>query len=155
MTECIKVFGLLLLLTFTTGSALAAKTSSSQLTSMNHAEIYDSVSALEWKYRLILINTKKTHDIESIFTKYKDAIDERNIAWFVFDGKKLISNITRTTSTELSKEIKAILAHHQKDHLVLIGYDGETKSANNGLDITGIFEQIDSMPIRQNEMNNK
>jgi hypothetical protein len=150
-----QAFFFLLPLAVMAGSVSASDTKSSQFEAEKQAQNYESLSELEWKYRVILVKSNDPRVIETTFMKFKQAIDDRKIAWFLLDGEKLHSNLTKSISSNLSREIKDALAYYRNDDMVLIGYDGEIKSSDNILNIAGIFEQIDRMPIRQYEMTNK
>ena len=111
-----------------------------------------SLNQLEWERRLILVKTENAEKIKPIFLKHKDAIDERNISWFIISKDKLHSNHSQIADDKLVIEVQSILNYFQDDTFVLIGYDGEIKSTDNGLNIARVFEQIDAMPMRQLEM---
>ncbi|NNJ92087.1 MAG: DUF4174 domain-containing protein [Gammaproteobacteria bacterium] len=155
MSLLFQAFFFLLPLVVMAGSVSASDTKLSQFETEIQARNYESLSELEWKYRVILVKSNDPQAIETTFTKFKQAIDDRQIAWFLLHGEKLHSNLIETISSNLSSEIKDALAYYRNDDMVLIGYDGEIKSSDTILNIAGIFEQIDRMPIRQYEMTNK
>lgn len=127
------------------------KTSTETLLSQHNRQ-YHSLTDLEWNYRLILAKSDNTQDIVALFKKYAEAIDDRKIAWFVFNGNELHSNIIATISSSLRRELMNYLSRYSNNDMVLIGYDGEAKSVDNVFNIVNFFEEIDRMPIRQYEM---
>ena len=119
-----------------------------------HGNKIISLDQLAWKNRLILAKVNNFQKHESIFKQYEDAVQERNIAWFILHDNNLHSNLRLNASTVLISQISRILQDDQSETFLLIGYDGEIKARYNGLEISRIFELIDSMPMRQYEMAN-
>ena len=138
----------------TTGPVLAVDNNSSEISTGDQVQNYQSLADLEWRYRLILARSSDIDDVLEMFEKYTEAIDDRKIAWFVQTGDRLHSNISKTLSSALTAEIKRYLENYQDNDMVLIGYDGEAKAVDNLLGIVNFFEEIDRMPIRQYEMAN-
>jgi len=155
MTKLLVIFLLLVSLTIMADSVSVIDSKPAEFEGVKQVDSYESLAELQWKYRVILVKSNDAPDIATTFTKLKEAIDDRKIAWFVIHDEKLHSNIASAVSSKLSTQIKDYLAQYQYNDMVLIGYDGEIKSSENDLNIAGIFEQIDSMPIRQYEMTNK
>jgi len=138
MTKLLFAFLLLVPLTIKADSVYAIDSKSAGFEVAKQVDSYESLSELQWKYRVILVKSNDALDIATTFMKLKEAIDDRKIAWFVIHDEKLHSNIAQAVSSKLSAQIKEYLAQYQYN-----------------LNIAGIFEQIDSMPIRQYEMTNK
>ena len=112
----------------------------------------DALGQFEWENRLVLIKTTDIKRVKDLFLRYKQAMDERHMLWFVLSDNGMQSNYQGAIAESLVNEVDAILSQFSQDNMILIGKDGEVKSWNNGLDIESIFEQIDQMPMRRYEM---
>ena len=112
----------------------------------------NTLSELEWENRLVLVKIDDSDAVLALFNKYREAIDERHIIWFVQNNNQLLSNYPGELSNSLKEEIGRYTMESDLDNMILIGKDGYVKSRNNGLNIESIFEQIDQMPMRRYEM---
>lgn len=111
-----------------------------------------TLSELEWENRLVLVKIDDSDVVLALFNKYREAIDERHIIWFVQNNNQLLSNYPGKLSDSLKEEIGRYTIESDLGNMILIGKDGYVKSRNNGLNIESIFEQIDQMPMRRYEM---
>ena len=112
----------------------------------------NTLSELEWQNRLVLVKIDDSDAVLALFNKYREAIDERHIIWFVQNHNQLLSNYPGELSNSLKEEIGRYTMESDLANMILIGKDGYVKSRNNGLNIESIFEQIDQMPMRRYEM---
>ena len=112
----------------------------------------NTISVLEWENRLVLVKIEVSDVVFALFNKYREAIDERHIIWFVQNHNQLLSNYPGELSKSLKEEISRYTTESDLANMILIGKDGYVKSRNNGLNIESIFEQIDQMPMRRYEM---
>ena len=112
----------------------------------------NTLSELEWENRLVLVKVDDSDVVLALFNKYREAIDERHIIWFVQNNNQLLSNYPGELSKSLKEEIGRYTIESDLGNMILIGKDGYVKSRNNGLNIESIFEQIDQMPMRRYEM---
>ena len=105
------------------------------------------ISELNWKKRVLLVSYK--NEEEKIFNKsktfiseYKCQIDDRNIEILFFKNFK-------------SKDYSFPDFIENKYGVWLIGYDGNIKDYTEDDKIfMGLFDLIDSMPMRKNEIKN-
>jgi len=146
-----KLLFLVFALQFINGTALAERPVNNQASKKAGTEL-DKLNQLEWQRRLILVKSENTEKIKTILFKHEEAINERKISWFILANDKLYSNYPENIGEGLVNEVQGILNYLENDNFILVGYDGEIKSTDNGLTISRVFEQIDSMPIRQLEM---
>lgn len=122
------------------------------LQNLHASERLEQLGELEWQKRLLFIKTQQPEHVARLFEQYRADLKERNIIWFMQVGDRLSSNLSRPLSERVIQTIDSILSRVAEDSLVLMGYDGEIKSTNNGLDMQRVMGQIDRMPIRQMEM---
>jgi len=146
-----KLSFFVLALQFINGTAMADKPDIKQASNKAASQL-DKMNELEWQRRLILVKSENAEKIKAIFLKHEEAINERKISWFILANDKIYSNYPEIVGEGFINEVQEILNYFDNNNFVLIGYDGEIKSANNGLLISKVFEQIDSMPVRQLEM---
>ena len=111
-----------------------------------------NLAELKWKNRIILI--RQSGNPEKLIATLKQAaveIDDRDIIWFVLEGKRITSNYLFELSDELLSDIQSRLKSANED-ILLIGKDGGVKARYNRLDLNAIFREIDAMPMRIREM---
>tara|TARA_A100000164_G_scaffold339323_1_gene334268 strand:- start:161 stop:547 length:387 start_codon:yes stop_codon:yes gene_type:complete len=112
---------------------------------INFESMAKQISELNWKKRLLVISYQNEDDLVFIqTTKFisdnKCQIDDRNLEIIFFENFK---NKQYTTPDFIE----------DKYGIWLIGYDGNIKDfMEDGKIFLGLFDLIDSMPMRKNEM---
>jgi len=114
------------------------------------------IEQLIWKNRVILINSSdksnaKTDEYKKLFNKYKHEINERDLIWFIIKEADVITNYPTRLSTNFIQRTKANYPI-EKHPVLLIGKDGGIKTKSKKLDIDILFNEVDVMPMRQQEM---
>ncbi|MGJ8654921.1 MAG: DUF4174 domain-containing protein [Akkermansiaceae bacterium] len=110
-----------------------------------------------WKHRVLIIYAENDYSEE--FLKFNKNITDRHLIYYQIktNGKTISNNPIPLTNTQL----KAINnQYHKKDSkqnkpnttIILIGKDGKLKKRWDKLDFKAIFALIDTMPMRQREM---
>ncbi|MEL0659257.1 DUF4174 domain-containing protein [Psychromonas arctica] len=115
-----------------------------------------NINQLRWENRIILIySTGKDNDIVNIrlFTKYEEKINERDLVWFIIKESEVITNYSNTLSNEFLSNTKNRFPI-EGDKALLIGKDGHIKAKGAELNLNFIFREVDSMPMRQQEIKN-
>ncbi len=116
--------------------------------------ILNNLEPLIWKNRVIIFFTNDTEQYQTRLQQTKAAIDDRDIAWFIIDGNETKTNyqggVTDAFATTISRQYSALDAA-----VILIGKDGGVKETGDLLSLNGLFDEIDSMPMRIREMKNK
>ena len=105
------------------------------------------ISDLNWEKRILIISYKKQSD--ELFTRSKKfisdnkcEIDDRNIEIIFFENYK-------------NKEFITPKFINKKNGIWLLGYDGEIKDySQNDKIYVRLFNLIDSMPMRKQEIKN-
>lgn len=116
------------------------------------AQSLHSLSELKWKNRLILIDAGDDINTYQDQLSQMDAeINDRDIVWFLLNQRSLSTNYTGTVTDNLSKEVRQKLQHHNSS-VLLMGKDGGVKATQTQLRLNVIFSEIDSMPMRQREL---
>ncbi len=114
-----------------------------------------TLADFKWKYRLIIIqcpDEKTAETLEIKLLKEAVGIKERDILYFI-PGEKIKTNFPKPLSSP-GQWLERQFALKGKEFTVyLVGKDGGIKLAKNDrLDIAEIFETIDQMPMRIQEM---
>ncbi|WP_025564588.1 DUF4174 domain-containing protein [Psychromonas sp. SP041] len=115
-----------------------------------------NINQLRWENRIILIySAGKDNDIENkgLFIKYKDQINERDLIWFIIKESEVMTNYSNKLSNEFLSNIKNRFPI-EGDKVLLIGKDGDIKAKGAELNLNFIFREVDSMPMRQQEIKN-
>ena len=110
---------------------------------------------LEWKHRILVLwsESPKT-DYKVILDSHKKEIDDRDMIIFVLDEVELRTNYESQISSNILKKIKLRFPKNEGNYF-LIGKDGGIKKTGNSLDLGSIFGEIDLMPMRQYEIQNR
>lgn len=113
-------------------------------------DVLEDVSALQWKYRLILVrdSTAAAAQLETA----RDAIDERDIVWFVLTPTGVVSNYSVPLAADFGLRLQKKYFEDTETRVILIGKDGGIKAREASLDLQGLFALIDTMPMRRREM---
>lgn len=110
------------------------------------------ISQLVWKNRIILIlSAKDGSDDEQVFEKYDDQIKDRDVVWFILKDDQVVTNYLEKLSSEFSSRTKNSFLI-ESGSVLLIGKDGGIKARAKKLNLDAIFQEIDSMPMRRQEM---
>lgn len=111
----------------------------------------ESIEQLLWENRIILIWSDEPMDVRHTLKESTVDIDDRNIVWFVIDGQEVVSNYRGITASNFVANVNNQYLELNKE-VILIGKDGGVKSVDVELKLDMLFEEIDSMPMRINEM---
>ncbi|MGO4892054.1 DUF4174 domain-containing protein [Flavobacterium sp. W21_SRS_FM6] len=110
----------------------------------------DTLEALAWQNRLILLNgSVLPKETMTLLATEDAAIAEREIVWFWLDGEQLDSNFISPLSITAKQQIRNELI---SSNVVLIGKDGGIKLRRQTFTLAEVLQRIDSMPMRQQEM---
>lgn len=114
----------------------------------------ERVEQLLWKNRIILIWTDEQVDTRHTMKASKYDIDDRDIVWFVIGEQEVISNYNGVIADNF-------IAHTNNKYVklgkkvALIGKDGGVKYVDTVLQLNRLFNTIDAMPMRINEMRSR
>ena len=117
-----------------------------------------NIEQLIWENRIILIylsDEDNGDDIENkrLLTKYKDQINERELIWFIIKESAVMTNYPNKLSNEFISNTKNRFPI-ERNKVLLIGKDGGIKAKGAELNFNFIFEEVDSMPMRRQEIKN-
>ena len=109
------------------------------------------LASLRWQHRIIVVDAQIPDAIERL-REAQQAIDERDILWFVSHQGRLQSNYPGPLGDALAAEVQRRYFSRSSAAVFLIGKDGGLKASDQHLDLPRLFEQIDTMPMREREM---
>lgn len=113
----------------------------------------NSIQDLQWESRIILIYT---HDNAKLYTQVLNEqaieIDDRHIHWFVLESDTIDSNYTGEITNQFYRLTRENYFSDNFAGIKLIGKDGFVKASYEELELDSIYSLIDSMPMRQMEM---
>ncbi|WP_020209962.1 DUF4174 domain-containing protein [Gilvimarinus chinensis] len=121
------------------------------LAATGYATPLNDLAPLQWENRIILAWTDKPQATVKALRRESVAVQERDIAWFVFSGEATQSNYSR----KLGDDFAAVVTekyHHSTPQVLLIGKDGGVKDSDSALLLESLFRQVDAMPMRRREM---
>ncbi|UHD17904.1 DUF4174 domain-containing protein [Thiocapsa bogorovii] len=110
------------------------------------------LAPLRWQQRIILVDGQQIPDAVERLRRAQEAIDERDILWFVNQQGRLQSNYPGPLDGALAAELKRQYFSRSDAAVFLIGKDGGLKTGDQRLDLPRLFERIDAMPMRRREM---
>ena len=115
----------------------------------------ENIDVFEWQNRIILVQPKSDcASTTKAFNNQQAAVAERHVLWFVVCNDKIASNFNGVLSEQFIDKIKTKYFNHSNTNVILIGKDGGIKQRSDILDLASLFDLIDSMPMRQLEMQN-
>ncbi len=113
----------------------------------------ERISELEWSSRIILVRAfGESEEVLKVFRKLDSEIQDRHIYWFVFIEENLETNYKSEIQEDFHSDTLKTYFSDTETNVVLIGKDGGIKQKSKDLDLQGIFDLIDTMPMRQMEM---
>lgn len=112
----------------------------------------DSLGEKRWTNRVILVD-KATETMVGELEARRAEMDERQLLWFCVVSGEIDTNYRGELGDSLLGQLKQDYFEKSGFPVLLIGKDGGIKSRDQTLDIDRYLIQIDSMPMRQSEMN--
>lgn len=104
---------------------------------------------LQWQHRILVVNEPREADaLLDLLSANEAAFEDRQLIWFVLQGKTVKTNYVETIDDELVQNIRRQLAIGLKE-VLLIGLDGGVKARENHVDLEALYAMIDAMPMRR------
>ncbi|PML98128.1 hypothetical protein BCT64_05320 [Vibrio breoganii] len=125
-------------------------TTMSVLASSKSDASFQQLSEMKWQYRILLIQDRP--DYQQTLTNASEEMADRHLVWFLVLPNRVVSNLSDSVPEPLQQDIRQRILDKP---VVLIGKDGGIKMREERLSLPSIFSTIDSMPMRQAEMNSK
>lgn len=103
----------------------------------------------QWQYRIIVIGESQPEILAQLQAN-REAIKERDIIWFYYDEKTVVTNVPGSFEQKQADQVRRY-ATNMDDLAILIGKDGGIKSRQQQWDLDILLAQIDRMPMRRAE----
>ena len=109
------------------------------------------IADFQWRNRVIIVlgSDNAAHDIDAL-NAAKEPIDDREIIWFVSEGKGVASNYQGELESDFADYLQATYNPHYS-RLVYIDKDGGVKLRGDQLNLNDIFSLTDTN-ARQREV---
>ena len=110
-----------------------------------------------WENRIILIKTESPQAADGFRLELRaqsGEVDDRHLVWFIFTPDQLLTNYKGPLGPDLANEAETKYFNDFRGNteVVLIGKDGSIADRATELKLQYLFDLIDSMPMRQQEM---
>ncbi|MBD3223469.1 MAG: DUF4174 domain-containing protein [Caldithrix sp.] len=116
-------------------------------------ESMQTVKDFQWKNRIIIVGVTDNGNyyVKALWQK-NDGITDRDIVWFVADSNSIQTNMD-SVHQEMASSVRSYLKTEDNGlQVILIGKDGGIKKRSPELNIEALFQRIDAMPMRMQEM---
>ncbi len=115
--------------------------------------VLQDIADLQWKNRVIVARlADRTEPGIALLEKASEQVHDRDILWFFLQGERVATNYEGQLGEHYVDSMRAKFSGSAKN-VLLIGKDGGIKYQSERLDLDTIFALIDTMPMRQLEMN--
>lgn len=111
----------------------------------------DNLNDFKWKKRIVLLKESDDEGIKQL-RESAEEIKDREIIWFRLKDGEIETNFDGDLSENFADYLENEYFKKFEANVFLIGKDGGIKSKDKELKLKNYFGQIDSMPMRQREM---
>tara|TARA_S200000501_G_C20715452_1_gene696012 strand:- start:62 stop:460 length:399 start_codon:yes stop_codon:yes gene_type:complete len=116
----------------------------------------DHLRDLKWQKRVLVVNTSDRIEIKKLTAAHFKDLNDRDFVVIqlngheaYFDNKKMSKRFTKSL-------LKKLKNYDESNYFILLGKDGGVKNSfTKGTEMRTIFDQVDRMPMRMNEMRRK
>ena len=116
----------------------------------------DHLRDLKWQKRVLVVNTGDRIEIEKLTAVYYKDLNDRDFVVIQLVGHEAYCGEKKMSRRFTKSLLKKIKNFDESDYFILLGKDGGVKNSfTKGTEMRIIFNQVDSMPMRINEMRKK
>ena len=116
----------------------------------------DHLRDLKWQKRVLVVNTGDSIEIKKLTAVYYKDLNDRDFVVIQLDGQEAYCDEKKMSKRFTKSLLKKIKNFDESDYFILLGKDGGVKNSfTKGTEMRIIFNQVDSMPMRINEMRKK
>lgn len=118
-------------------------------------EKLSDIDQLRWQNRVIIVLANHLDDgIDTTFALNTREIIDRDIVWFIFHGDKTLTNFTGIISEDFKQNTVQRFLNMDRG-VLLFSKDGHMRSVLPSLNLNSLFNTIDAMPMRQQELQSR
>ena len=116
----------------------------------------DHIRDLKWQKRILVINTGDRIETQKLTSFYSEELKDRDFVVIQLNGHEAIFEDKRMSKRFTKSLLKKLKNYDKSDYFILLGKDGGVKNSfTQGTEMRTIFDQVDRMPMRMNEMRRK
>ena len=112
----------------------------------------DDIKQLQWQHRVLIVWAESpVYTLKTLLKTAAFEIEDRDMIIFAVNDSKLETNYNGAVTANFQKMLINTFPKSKAQYF-LIGKDGGLKMTGQQLNITDVFDEIDTMPMRQWEM---
>ena len=116
----------------------------------------DHIRDLKWQKRILVINTGDRIEMQKLTSFYSEELKDRDFVVIQLNGHEAFFEDKRMSKRFTKSLLKKLKNYDKSDYFILLGKDGGVKNSfTQGTEMRTIFDQVDRMPMRMNEMRRK
>ena len=116
----------------------------------------DHIRDLKWQKRILVINTGDRIETQKLTSFYSEELKDRDFVVIQLNGHEAFFEDKRMSKRFTKSLLKKLKNYDKSDYFILLGKDGGVKNSfTKGTEMRTIFDQVDRMPMRMNEMRRK
>ena len=111
---------------------------------------------LKWQKRVLVVNTSDRIEIKKLTAFYNEELKDRDFLVIQLNGQEAFCDDKKMSKRFTKSLLKKIKNFDQGFYFILLGKDGGVKNVlSKGTEMRTIFDQVDRMPMRMNEVRKK
>ena len=116
----------------------------------------DHIRDLKWQKRILVINTGDRIEMQKLTSFYSEEFKDRDFVVIQLNGHEAFFEDKRMSKRFTKSLLKKLKNYDESNYFILLGKDGGVKNSfTKGIEMRTIFDQVDRMPMRMNEMRRK
>ena len=116
----------------------------------------DHLRDLKWQKRVLVVNTGDSIEIKKLTAVYFKDLKERDFVVIQMNGHEAYLDDKKMSKRFTKSLLKKLKNYDESNYFILLGKDGGVKNSfTKGTEMRTIFDQVDIMPMRMNEMRRK
>ena len=116
----------------------------------------DHLRDLKWQKRVLVVNTSDRIETQKLISFHIKELKDRDFVVIHLNGNKAYYDDKKMSKRFTKSLLKKLKNYDKSNYFILIGKDGGVKNSfTKGTKMRTIFNQVDRMPMRMNEMRRK
>lgn len=116
----------------------------------------DHLRDLKWQKRVLVIYTSDRIETQKLTSLYNKELQDRDFVVIQLNGHEAYCDDKKMSKRFTKSLLKKLKNYDESNYFILLGKDGSVKNSfNKGTEMRTIFDQVDIMPMRMNEMRRK
>ena len=113
----------------------------------------DHIRDLKWQKRILVINTGDRIEMQKLTSFYSEEFKDRDFVVIQLNGHEAFFEDKRMSKRFTKSLLKILKNYDEGDYFILLGKDGGVKNSfTKETGMKTIFNEVDRMPMRMNEM---